>query len=114
MNCNISRAGYFSVALIWNIAVLSVACFLAGLLLDIIGSATDNKTIRDFAYGVGLLATISMFWFGLLAAALSAFVKCKGCGSKAMSLRFPFFISLLESRCTNCEKRRLGGGSADA
>ena len=114
MNRYISRVGYFWGALIWNIAVLSVVCFLAGLLLDIVGSATDNQTIRGFAYGVGLLATISMFWFGLLAAALSTFAKCTRCGSKARPLRFPFFVSLLESRCTNCEKRHLEAGNADA
>ena len=104
MECNINKVGYFSVALIWNIAVLSVACFLAGWLLDIFGAVTDNKTIRGYAYGVAILATISMFWFGLLAAVLSAFVKCKKCGFRIMSLRFPFFVSLIECRCSNCKR----------
>jgi hypothetical protein len=104
MNCNIGKVGYCLVALIWNIAVLSVVCFLASWLLDIVGSATDNKMIRGYAYGVAMLATISMFWFGLLAAVLSAFVKCKRCGSRVMSLRFPFFVSLIECRCVNCKK----------
>lgn len=104
MDCNINKVGYFSVALIWNIAVLSVVCFLAGWLLDILGAAIDNKMIRGYAYGVAILATISMFWFGLLAAALSTFVKCKKCGSRVMSLRFPFFVPLTECRCFNCKR----------
>lgn len=113
MNCT-SRVGYFSVALIWNIAVLSVVCFLAGFLLDIVGSATDNQMIRGYAYGLGLVATVSMFWFGLLAAALSTFVKCKRCGGRTMSLRFPFFVSLLSCKCLKCESSCVRDSSANA
>lgn len=102
MNCT-SRVGYFSVALIWNIAVLSVVCLLAGFLLDIVGSATDNQLIRGYAYGISLLATFSVFWFGLLAAVFSTLVKCKRCGARTMSLRFPFFVSLLSCKCPKCE-----------
>jgi len=113
MNCTF-KIRHFAVALIWNIAVLSVVCFLAGFLLDIVGSVTDNQVLRGYAYGVSLLATISMFWFGLLAAALSTFIKCRKCGSRKMSLRFPFFISLLSCKCPKCESRCFMDSNANA
>ena len=109
-----ARVGCFAVALIWNIAVLSVVSFLVAFLLDIVGSATDSQAIRDFAYGLGLLATISMFWFGLLAAVLSASVKCKKCGVRTMTLRFPFFVLLLSRKCPNCENNSSRGGNETA
>jgi hypothetical protein len=104
MECNVNKIGYFLVALIWNIAVLSVVGFLAAWPLDIFGYAIGNNIIRGYAYGIGIIASISIFWFGLLAAILSSFVKCKSCYSRIISLRYPFFVSLIKSRCVNCEK----------
>ncbi len=104
MECNINKIGYFFIALIWNIAVLSVVSFLLGWAFDILGSFFDSEIIRGYAYGVALLATISMFWFGLLAAILSNFVKCKQCDSRIMTLSAPFFVSLTKCKCNNCNK----------
>ncbi len=99
----ISRVGYFVVALVWNTAVLSVVLFLTGFIFDIVGSATGNERVRGDAYAVGLLATVSGFWFGLLAAVLSPLVKCNRCGARTMSLRSPFFVSLHSRKCPKCD-----------
>jgi len=104
MECNINKIGYFFIALIWNIALLSVVSFVASWGFDILGSVFDSEIIRGYAYGVALLATISMFWFGLLAAILSSFVKCKTCGSRIMMLRAPFLVSLTKCSCVSCKK----------
>ena len=104
MECNIGKIGYFLVALIWNIAVLSVVGHLTAWLLDILGSAIDSNIIRGCAYVIGMITAVSTVWFGLLAAILSSFVECKNCGSRILSLRSPFFVSLIKCRCVNCEK----------
>ena len=104
MECNINKAGYFLIAVIWNIAIASVLLFLVAWPLDILGALIESEVVRGYAYGFGIIGTISMFWFGLLAAIFSNFVKCKKCNSRAMSLRFPFFVSLIECRCFNCKR----------
>lgn len=102
MECNINKAGYFLIALIWNIAIASVVVFLLAWPLDIIGAIIESEVVRGYAYVAGVLGTISMFWFGLLAAILSSFVKCKKCNSRVMSFRYPFFVSLIKCKCINC------------
>lgn len=114
MECDINKVWYFIIALIWNVAIFSVVCFFTGWTLDILGAVIDSKIIREFAYGVGLLATISMFWFGLLAAILSVFVKCKKCGSRIMILRSPFFVSSIKSKCVNCKTTTLDTSKSNA
>lgn len=104
MESSISKIGYFVIALIWNIAVASVVLFLVSWPIDILGAIVESKEIRDYAYGGGILGAISMFWFGLLAAVFSYFVKCKKCGSRTMSLSYPYFVPLLKCRCANCGK----------
>lgn len=108
------KIGYFLVALIWNIAVLSMCCFPAGWLLDVFGYVIDNEIIRGYAYGVGLLATLAMFWFGLLAAILSGFVKCKACNSRVLVLCFPYFVSLTKCRCSKCKQPFVGISETNA
>ena len=104
MECNVNKIIYFFIASIWNIAILSVVCFLAGWLLDIAGSIIDNEFIRGYAYGIALLSTITMFWFGLLSLILSHFVKCNQCGLRILRLQRPFFASLLNCRCKKCHE----------
>lgn len=99
------KIGYFISALIWNIAIVSVACFLAAWGLDIFGSLIESEIIRGFAYVFALLATVSMFWFGLLAAILSGFITCKKCGSRIMTLNPSFFVPLIKCNCVNCENK---------
>jgi hypothetical protein len=114
MKCIVTKVGYFLVALIWNIAVLSVVCFLASWLLDVFGYAIDSEIIRGYAYGSALLATIAMFWFSLLAAILSGFFKCKACDSRVMALRFPYFVSLTKCRCSKCKQPFVGISETNA
>jgi len=102
MECNINKAGYFIIAVIWNIAIASVLLFLMAWPLDILGALIESEVVRGYAYGFGIIGTISMFWFGLLAAILSNFVKCKKCNSRAMSLSYPFFYSLTKCKCLKC------------
>ena len=104
MECNINKIGYFIIALIWNIAVASVMLFLIAWPLDILGAIIESEIVRGYAYGAGIIGTISMFWFGLLAAILSNFVKCKKCNTRSMSLSYPFFVSLTKCKCVNCGK----------
>nr|CAP48587.1 putative integron gene cassette protein [uncultured bacterium] len=104
MECNVNKIVYFFIASIWNIAILSVAFFLGGWLLDIVGSILESDSVRDYAYGVALLATISMFWFGLLSLILSFFVKCKQCGQRVLRLKRPFLVSPTNCRCKECHE----------
>ncbi len=99
------KIGYFISALIWNIAIVSAACFLAAWGLDIFGSLIESEIIRGVAYVFALLATMSMFWFGLLAGILSVSITCKKCGSRIMTLNPPFFVSLIKCTCVNCENK---------
>ena len=104
MECTVPRAGYFIIAAIWNIAVASVLLFLVAWPLDILGALIKSEVVRGYAYGFEIIGTISTFWFGLLAALLRNFVRCKTCNSRALSPRYPFFVSLLHCRCGNCSK----------
>lgn len=104
MECNINKTGYLLIALVWNIAAASVVTFLIGWPLDVIGIIIESEAIRGYAYGASILGTMSMFWFGLLAAILSNFVKCNKCNSRAMLLRYPFFVSLTKCKCSYCSK----------
>jgi len=104
MECNINKAGYFLIALVWNIAIASMVLCLVAWPLDILGVIIESEAVRGYAYGAGIIGTISMFWFGLLAAILTNLVKCKKCNSRAMSLRCPFFFSLIECKCVKCGK----------
>ena len=99
----IYNLSFFLVALIWNLAIISVFSFFASWFFDIFGSIIDSQIIRDNAYVIAMLATVTMFWFGLLAAILSMFFKCKSCGSRIIKPKFPFFISFTKSSCTSCK-----------
>jgi len=105
MKCTTNKLGYFIVALIWNIAILSVIILLVRWPLDILGSVINSEIIRGYAYGFAVVATISMFWFGLLAEILTNFVKCKKCGSRIMKFRSTFLVSLINCKCNNCGKK---------
>jgi len=104
MECTTNKTGYFITALIWNIATAALLLFLAAWPLDIIGGITENEILRGYAYGAGAIGTIFMFWFGLLSAILSSFIKCKKCNSRAMLFRYPFFVSLINCKCASCAK----------
>lgn len=101
----ISNFSYFFVAFIWNIAILSVYTFFASWLFDILGSVIGSEFIRDNSYAFALLATISMFWFGILAVIFSKFIKYKCCGSHIIKAPFPYFISFKRPNCNTCEAK---------
>jgi len=101
----ITNLTYFVVALIWNVAILSVYSFFASWFFDILGALIENEAIRNNAYAVAMLATASMFSFGILAAILSKLVKCKSCGSPIIKPEFPFFISFKKFSCVSCKPK---------
>jgi len=101
----ISKFNYFFVAFIWNVAILSVYTFFASWFFDILGDVIGSEFIRDNSYAFALLATISMFWFGILAAVLSKLIKCKCCGSHIIKAKFPYFISFKRPSCIACEAK---------
>ncbi len=104
MECNINKIVYFLIAVIWNIAIASAFLFIVAWPLDILGAFIESEIVRGYAYGAGVIGTVSLFWFGLLAAILSSFVKCKKCNSRAMLLRYPLFVSLTKCKCIKCSE----------
>ena len=104
-------AVYFLAALVWNAAVLLVAAYLAAILMDIYGSVVGNSEIRGIAYGVGLLSCLFSFWMCVFCVPVYIFARCDTCGSRLMSLRFPFFVPLLERRCRVCRSQSGSSGS---
>jgi len=84
--------------------VLAIAGFLVGFLMDIVGSVAGVKYIRDLAYAVALISAILGNWLAMLAILPFVFVKCKGCGARAMYSRFPFLVPLMDRRCCTCRE----------
>lgn len=103
MQCNVSRFVYCIVALIWNIAVLAVACFLLSWLAAAIGSLLGSEITKSMAFAVGLMSMVTMFWFGIIGLLLSLLVKCKQCKTPILTPKLPFFAHPIKCSCRRCQ-----------
>lgn len=99
----ISNFSYIFVAFIWNIAIFSVYIFFASWFSHVLGSVIEVEIISGYGQAIAMLATFAIFWFGILAAISSKFIKCKCCGSRIIKASFPYFISFKRPCCKACE-----------